>query len=274
MRLAALLAAMLVFAGPARSQGTPLDEARTAYDAGSSEYDLGHYKDALLLFEKAFRLKHVPALLFNIAQCHRMLGELKEAAMVYRSFISKDPGNRGVGQARELLAQVEQALEKSAQAQSAPPTGVTREAQAAAAEPLPVSSPALPAAPGPVLVVRADPPKPAAVPASSPPPSRASTPRPAPQAASQAPVPASAPGHRRLWTWVAAGGAAVALGIGAGFGARAKSTQSSLSGSLHPGAEVQGLQESQMSDAHKANALFIAGGVLGAATAALFVLEF
>ncbi len=49
--------------------------AREAYQAASQHYDLGEFQQALELFKEAYRNYEEPAFLFNIAQCHRALGQ-------------------------------------------------------------------------------------------------------------------------------------------------------------------------------------------------------
>ncbi len=101
-----IVAALVLALGASPLAAAPLTpESKAVYDKAVTEYDLGHYKDALADFEKVYTAQHVPALLFNIAQCHRLLGELKEAAAVYRSFISRDPQSGRADQARALLDQ-------------------------------------------------------------------------------------------------------------------------------------------------------------------------
>jgi tetratricopeptide (TPR) repeat protein len=97
--------------------------ARGLYEKGQRQYDLGHFSDALRLFESAYETKAAPALLFNIAQCHRLLGNLRNAAVVYRSFLRADPENQSAARARELLAQVDEQLRKQSSAREAPTTG-------------------------------------------------------------------------------------------------------------------------------------------------------
>ena len=76
-------------------------KARQAYAAGQ-------YEDALALFFTANRLDPRPALLFNLAQCHRQLGELVESASLYERYLAQDvKGNAAQRKlARELLAEV------------------------------------------------------------------------------------------------------------------------------------------------------------------------
>ncbi len=296
--VAAALLVSLALALPGGAAPPPdasVEEARAAYDKGSTEFDLGHYKSALASFEKAFTLRHVPALLFNIAQCHRLLGEMKEAATVYRSFLAKDPNNARAQQARVLLAQVEGAVGKQTEAQTAQPTDAQQEAGALvppkgpAPQPAPqaLAEPPSPPADKPaaptvrvVKVAEAAPVEPAPtsddqqlalaqrsgrtlVPKSA----TAATPPPAQKSAPEQP-------RQRVFTWVAAGGAAVAVGIGAGLGARANSAKSSLQQSTHSGAEVVALQTDEQADARHANAAFAAAAVLAVVAATFFVIEF
>ena len=298
---AALLLSLLlsVPAGTARAAppaDTSVEEARAAYDKGSTEFDLGHYQNALAAFEKAFTLRHVPALLFNIAQCHRLLGEMKEAATVYRSFLAKDPNNARAQQARVLLAQVESAVGKQAEPQTAPPVEVTPEvttqqdpgsSKGPSAQPAPQAL-TEPPPPAPVRVVRVTEATP-----DEPPPSPASPsngdeqqlalaqrsgrmvlPKSATAATPAAQRSAPEQPRQRVFTWVAAGGAAVAVGIGAGLGARANSTKSSLQQSSHSGTQVVALQTDQQADARHANAAFAVAAALAVVAATFFVLEF
>lgn len=285
--------------GAAPPADASVEEARAAYDKGSTEFDLGHYQNALASFEKAFTLRHVPALLFNIAQCHRLLGEMKEAATVYRSFLAKDPNNARAQQARVLLAQVEGAVGKQTEAQTAQPTDAQQEAGAL----VPPKGPA--PQPAPQALAEPPPPPPAERPADKPAAptvrvvkaAEAAPVEPAPTSddqqlalaqrsgrtqlpksatATAPPAQKSAPEQprQRVFTWVAAGGAAVAVGIGAGLGARANSTKSSLQQSTHSGAEVVALQTDEQADARHANAAFAAAAVLAVVAATFFVIEF
>ena len=96
-------------------------EAKELYASGEADYNLGDFEAALSNFEKAYKLARVPAILFNIAQCHRQLKRFERAASAYRSFIRMDPNNASVGKAQGLLAQVEAALEANQSTAKAPP---------------------------------------------------------------------------------------------------------------------------------------------------------
>ena len=267
-----LLLLSLFSFGALAQASSELDEARAAVESATSEYDLGHYKDALGHFEKAYRIKRVPALLFNIAQCHRMLGELKEAASVYRTFLVKDPESKHVEQARTLLAQLDDALNRQQQAQIAPPTDLTGRSDAQAADqPGAARAVELPGAAQPLVRAdeRADKPEHVVSPLPVEPEAAHAKPL-VPRAA----LPEADPElpHRRLYTWVAGGVGVAALAVGGVFGLQSKSARSSLE-TLHSGTEVQDLQQKQVDNAKRANLFFVAGAVVVAAAAVLYVLE-
>src|SRR5919204_38140 len=94
---AALCAAGAAWAQP----DSTVELARGLYEKGQRQYALGHFGEARQLFESAYQAKAAPALLFNIAQCHRKLGDLREAAALYRSFL-------GARSASNQLAQLHQ----------------------------------------------------------------------------------------------------------------------------------------------------------------------
>lgn len=230
------------------------DDVKALYDEGSGQYALGHFQEALKDFERVYLLKRLPALLFNIAQCHRQMKNFEEAAVTLRSFIRLAPDSPQIKNARELLKQVEEAQRAQKTAQTMPPLDengrdVSGESPLAAkpAEPKP--------APKTEVALVATPPKPApavAVVETTPPP----------------------PEHKPFYAWISGGAAVAALGAGAVFGIRAKGTASDLTSSPHSRADITDMQSKLSSQAGTANALFIAGGVLAAASGALFVMRY
>ena len=125
--LPAILIAAVALSRPgvALAQPDPAVElARSLYEKGQRQYDLGHFADARQLFESAYETRAAPALLFNIAQCHRKLGDLRKAASLYASFLRADPENRSAPIAQDLLQQVEEALRRESSARPAPPAAL------------------------------------------------------------------------------------------------------------------------------------------------------
>jgi tetratricopeptide (TPR) repeat protein len=95
--VACLLAAGLATAGTtARAADASRDnlaDARQAYDEGTRYYSLGEYEAAVKAFRRAYELAPAPALLFDIAQAHRLAGDCERALEAYRHFIRLDPAS-------------------------------------------------------------------------------------------------------------------------------------------------------------------------------------
>ena len=256
MRFVALALAAAV-ALPARADENT-DQARAAFQKGQTEYNLGNYAEAAKFFEEVYRLKPVPALLFNIAQCYRFTGNLEKATQTYRAYLrNAPPTDKNQGLAKELLAQVEQALAQKQKAESSPPHGL------AAAPPM---------SGAPVPQTAAAPPvgaQPAAAAPSTPP----VAPRPAPAAAvTAAPAPPQPPSH--VVTYVTGGAAVVALAGGTLFGMKSKSALSELQSGYHTTAQIDSQSASAKSDASKATAMLVAGAALAVAAGVFFALDF
>ncbi len=230
-----MFAAMISFflAAGAQAEAASPDRAaqvRALASEAQVQYDLGHFRRALDLFEQVYQQKSdAHAILFNVAQCHRKLGELRAAADTYRSFLVKaDAGSREAGLAQELLAEVEGALHEERKATAAPPHGT------APLEP-PPARPAQAAAP------------------------MAPLPAPAPPLALAAPAPP--PSHHTSYLLGGTGAALLAVGVVAGL--KSHGAGSGLSGSAHPQAEAQSLADTYKGAAIAADLAFAFALALG-----------
>jgi hypothetical protein len=58
---------------------------------GAAFFNLARYRDALPEYEKAYLAVSDPPFLFNIAQCHRKLGNQEEALKFYRNYLRVAP---------------------------------------------------------------------------------------------------------------------------------------------------------------------------------------
>lgn len=87
--------------------GEASSPGETLYSSGLTHLNLGEYREAIVNLTEAYRMLHQPRLLFDIAQCHRLLGEPERAAQFYRNFLQEtgDPANRA--DAERLLGEVE-----------------------------------------------------------------------------------------------------------------------------------------------------------------------
>ena len=132
--------------------------AKAAFEEGRKLFQVGDYREALARFKQAFMYKEDAAFLLNIAQCHRFLGENKEALTLYRRYLKAAPEGEGQ-EVREVVEKAIRELE-SVTAGPAPaattPTGTPPAATTApapevqpVAAPMPVPQPSTPPAPVP-----------------------------------------------------------------------------------------------------------------------------
>jgi tetratricopeptide (TPR) repeat protein len=98
-------------------------KARDAYRLGTQHYDLGEYREALQEFKEAYRKVEDPSFLFNIAQCHRQLGDKQEAIRFYRTYLIKagDAPNRE--EVNKMVAKLEKAIADEQAVKTSPPSG-------------------------------------------------------------------------------------------------------------------------------------------------------
>jgi tetratricopeptide (TPR) repeat protein len=169
----ALLAVAVVLTSLSTANADParLREARAHYEQAVAYYNLDEYAPALAEFREAYRIKPDPSFLFNIAQCHRRLGQNDAALDYYRKYLRNlpDAPNR---------ADVERMVAELHAKETAPPPDPT---------PAPVATPT----PAPV------------------PPPQLEAPPPAPEAALVAtptpPPPQPSPIYKRWWFWTGVG---------------------------------------------------------------------
>ena len=108
---------------PAAVTPTPSpNDAKGIYDHALSLYALGKYAEAAPLFERAFEMKPVPALLYNAAQAHRLAGHAERAVTLYESYLRLygDPARRPEIEAH--IAELKTAIAAQQHAATSPPT--------------------------------------------------------------------------------------------------------------------------------------------------------
>jgi len=109
-RLVCLLA-VVAAAMPALGRDAAEVRARDQFRVGQAAYAAGEYERALTAFSAAYGLQPVPGLLFNIAQCHRKLGNYERAAVFFQQYLYLSPSNENTSTVRALLIEA-QAHEK------------------------------------------------------------------------------------------------------------------------------------------------------------------
>lgn len=91
LALAAVLALAPV-AAPARADDAATRAAKKHFAAGERLFNLARFDEALVEYEAAYEQKPLPGFLYNIAQCHRNLGNYKQAIFGYRNYLRQVPG--------------------------------------------------------------------------------------------------------------------------------------------------------------------------------------
>jgi tetratricopeptide (TPR) repeat protein len=121
----------------------PSTEARRLYAEGKAEYAQGHYVEAVALFERSYALFESPALLFNMAQAHRLAGpeHCADALALYKSYLLSQPDAENRREVEERIQELGECPVMKPPADVAPP--VTTAAVSAAPAPSPrVAAPA------------------------------------------------------------------------------------------------------------------------------------
>jgi tetratricopeptide (TPR) repeat protein len=169
--LAAAIALTLLPPTAAHADPARLREARAHYEQAVAYYNLDEYAPALAEFREAYRIKPDPSFLFNIAQCHRKLGQNDAALDYYRKYLRNLPDAPNRADVERMVAELH--AKEAAPPPDAPPA------------PAPVATPA--PVPPPQLVAPTPAPEAALVAAPTPPPPR------------------SSPLYERWWFWTGVG---------------------------------------------------------------------
>jgi Tfp pilus assembly protein PilF len=103
------LVAVVMVTTPVRAQ-SGREQTKQHFRAGLKHYNLGEFDEALREFKEAYRQGDDPAMLYNIGQCQRKLGDLRSALHSYRSYLrmGKDVANRAEveGRIQDIEAQL------------------------------------------------------------------------------------------------------------------------------------------------------------------------
>jgi hypothetical protein len=115
--LAAVAVAVLAGADTSlRAQPAVDDEATPLFERGARLYSKGSYDEAIAEFEKAYQVAPSPILLFNIAQCHRHLGNKERALFFYHRYLEQKPRAPNRADVERHIAELDAAVEEERQA--------------------------------------------------------------------------------------------------------------------------------------------------------------
>ena len=94
-----------------------VDKAKALFAEGNESYNLGEFDRALDRYKLAYRVKPLPAFQFNIAQCHRKLGQNKEAIAMYQAFLLGNQSAQNKEMVEGLIAESKKAMDEQIAAQ-------------------------------------------------------------------------------------------------------------------------------------------------------------
>ncbi len=101
-----VLAAGLAFADDAKQ------EAKKHFNLAEQHYKLGRFKDALQEYSIAYELAPLAGFLFNIGQCHRLLGNHERAVFFYEGYLREKPSARNRKTVLRLIGESKKVLDK------------------------------------------------------------------------------------------------------------------------------------------------------------------
>jgi len=268
----------------AATSAANLEEARQHAAKAKVHYDLGEFDKAAEEYILVYRLRPLPALLFNIAQSYRQAGQYEKAKQFYKAYLRENPDPQSSAAVKKALKEIDELLAKERKTKESPPAGIREapaEVAAAGRAAVPVAPPAsAAAAPSPgsqatpaagaasTAVPAAGAAATQAVPAGT----ALAQPKPVQAPASALPAPAvtasrEAPSSsRRTWTYVLAGTSVAMLAGGALFAVKAKNVDNELLAGPHSTATADDLM-SQSKSAHGASTLLLLAGVAAGAGA-------
>jgi len=140
----AVIAALCVVSlapGVAAGQSSRIDQAKQQVAAADIHYRLARFTEALDEYTKAYELYPVPALLFNIGQCHRNLKDHAKAIFFFEGYLRDAPAATNRKLVEDLIRESQAELDK------APPATPTSPAPTPATNPAPTTT--APAPPSP-----------------------------------------------------------------------------------------------------------------------------
>lgn len=96
----------------------PIERAKELFAKGNQHYELGELAAALALYKRAYQITPLVEFLFNIAQCHRKLGQHRDAITMYQSYLVGVPDAENRPLVEELIAESRAALAASERRES------------------------------------------------------------------------------------------------------------------------------------------------------------
>jgi tetratricopeptide (TPR) repeat protein len=80
---------------------------RALFEQAETKFNLGRFEEALADYQAAYEVEPLPAFLFNIAQCHRNLGDYERAKFFFRRYTTLDPRSPNRAAAERLIVEMD-----------------------------------------------------------------------------------------------------------------------------------------------------------------------
>jgi tetratricopeptide (TPR) repeat protein len=113
---AALLLVLVIAPSPTQAEEAPSEdaraEARSHAEQARTFFDLGRFEEALEHYNAAYELVPAPGVLFNMGQCHRLLGNHERALFFFQGYLRGVPEAPNRQLVEDLMARSEEALEQ------------------------------------------------------------------------------------------------------------------------------------------------------------------
>jgi tetratricopeptide (TPR) repeat protein len=117
---AALMGSLLAaLASPALADQR--SDAREHFMQGTKYFDLGRFDEAIKEYEAAFEIKDEPAILYNIAQAHRLANHAREAVHFYKAYLRRAPTAKNRDEVETKIEELEKLLEQQQRTQTLSP---------------------------------------------------------------------------------------------------------------------------------------------------------
>ena len=138
-------------------------EAKAHYDQGTVHFNLDEWPQAIQEFRAAYRLFPDAIFLYNIAQCHRKMGDAPEALSFYKKYLRERPDAPNRAEVEKRIDELEATQAAQAKSREAPPAGLTPPSL-----PAPTPAAAAPSGPTPAPAPGPAPTEPVAAPPAQP----------------------------------------------------------------------------------------------------------
>ena len=122
---ATILAAGLLLAAPAHAGEDPMEEAKAHVAQAKVHYALGEFEQSAEEYILVYRIKPIPAILFNIAQAYRQGGKYSKARQFYQSYLRATDDPKVQTSVKKAIKELDELLAKEDKTKALQPTGVT-----------------------------------------------------------------------------------------------------------------------------------------------------